>query len=113
MLLFPFGLYFSACLGILSVSILSTCCGHSLGTVLFPEQCSALQVSPSLIIYIYIYIHIYIYIERDRERTVVNIILVGTPEGRRPFGRRRRRWEDNIKMDIPDVGWGMDWIELA
>jgi hypothetical protein len=41
-------------------------------------------------------------------------ILVGRPEGRRPLGRRRRRWEDNIKMDIEDVGWvGMDWIELA
>jgi hypothetical protein len=40
-------------------------------------------------------------------------ILVGRAEGRRPFGRPRRRWEDNIKMDIQEVGWGMDWIELA
>jgi hypothetical protein len=40
-------------------------------------------------------------------------ILVGRPEGRRPFGRPRRRWEDNIKMDLQEVGWGMDWIELA
>jgi hypothetical protein len=40
-------------------------------------------------------------------------ILVGRPEGRRPLGRPRRRWEDNIKMDLEDVGWGMDWIELA
>jgi hypothetical protein len=40
-------------------------------------------------------------------------ILVGRPEGRRPLGRPRRRWEDNIKMDFQDVGWGMDWIELA
>jgi hypothetical protein len=40
-------------------------------------------------------------------------ILVGTPEGRRPLERPRRRWEDNIKMDIQDVGFGMDWIELA
>jgi hypothetical protein len=39
-------------------------------------------------------------------------ILVGRPE-RRPFGRPRRRWEDNIKMDRQEVGWGMDWIELA
>jgi hypothetical protein len=36
------------------------------------------------------------------------------PEGRRPLGRPRRRWEDNIKMDLQEVGWGgMDWIDLA
>jgi len=36
------------------------------------------------------------------------------PEGRRPLGRPRRRWEDNIKIDLQDVGWGgMDWIALA
>ena len=41
-------------------------------------------------------------------------ILVGKPEGKRPFGRTRRRWEDNIKMDLQEVGSGsMDWIELA
>jgi hypothetical protein len=41
-------------------------------------------------------------------------VLVGKPEGRWPLGRRRRRWEDNIKMDLRDVGWGvMDWIDLA
>jgi hypothetical protein len=40
-------------------------------------------------------------------------ILVGRPEGRRPLERPRRRWEDNIKMDLQEVGWGMDWIELA
>jgi hypothetical protein len=41
-------------------------------------------------------------------------ILVGRPEGTMPLGRPRRRWEDNIKMDLQDVGWwGMDWIELA
>jgi hypothetical protein len=39
--------------------------------------------------------------------------LVGRPEGRRPLGRIRRRWEDNIKMDFQAVGWGMDWIELT
>jgi hypothetical protein len=38
----------------------------------------------------------------------------GNPEGRRPLGRPRRRWEDNIKMDLREVGWeGMDWINLA
>ena len=41
-------------------------------------------------------------------------VLVGRPEGKRPDGRSRPRWEDNIKMDIQEVGCGgMDWIELA
>jgi hypothetical protein len=41
-------------------------------------------------------------------------ILVGRSEGRRPLGRPRRRWEDNIKMDLQDVGWvGMDWLAVA
>ena len=38
----------------------------------------------------------------------------GRPEGRRPFGRAKRRWEDNVKMDLQEMGWGgMDWIDLA
>jgi hypothetical protein len=37
-------------------------------------------------------------------------ILVGRPEGRRPLGRPRRRWEDNIKTDLQEVGWGMNLI---
>jgi len=41
-------------------------------------------------------------------------VLVGKPEGKRPLGRPRSRWEDNIKMDLQEVGCGgMDWIELA
>ena len=40
--------------------------------------------------------------------------LVGKPEGKRPLGRPRRRWEYNIKMDLQEVGCGgLDWIELA
>ena len=41
--------------------------------------------------------------------------LVGKPEGKRPRGRPRHRWEDNIKMDLQEVGCGgeMDWIDLA
>jgi hypothetical protein len=35
--------------------------------------------------------------------------LVGKPEGRRPLGRPMRRWEDNIKMDLLEVGWGGAW----
>jgi len=39
---------------------------------------------------------------------------VGKPEGKRPLGRPRHRWEDNIKMDLQEVGCeGMDWIKLA
>jgi hypothetical protein len=41
-------------------------------------------------------------------------ILVRKPEGKRPLGRPRRRWTDNIKMDLREIGWGgMDWIHLA
>jgi hypothetical protein len=40
--------------------------------------------------------------------------LVGKPEGRRPLGRPRRRWEDNIKIDLREVGYGgADWVDLA
>jgi hypothetical protein len=41
-------------------------------------------------------------------------VLVGNPERKRPLGRPRRRWEENIKADLQEVGGGgMDWIELA
>ena len=41
-------------------------------------------------------------------------VLVGKPEGKRPLGRTRRRWVDNIRMDLQEVGcWCMDWIGLA
>jgi hypothetical protein len=41
-------------------------------------------------------------------------ILVGKPEGNRPLVRQRRRWLNNIKMDLRDIGWDdMDWIDLA
>jgi hypothetical protein len=40
-------------------------------------------------------------------------LLVGKPEGRRPLGRPRHRWVDNIRMDLGEVGWGgVDWIGL-
>ena len=48
------------------------------------------------------------------ERRGVYRVLVGKPEGKRPLGRPRCRWEDDIKMDLQEVGCGgMDWIELA
>jgi hypothetical protein len=41
-------------------------------------------------------------------------ILVGKQEGRRPLGRPRRRWLDNINMDLREIGWdGVDWIDVA
>ena len=41
-------------------------------------------------------------------------VLVGNPEGKRPFGRPRHRWEDNIKMDLQEVGGGrFDWMKVA
>jgi len=48
------------------------------------------------------------------ERRGVYRVLVGNSEGKRQLGRPKRRWEDNIKMDLQEVGYGCrDWIELA
>jgi hypothetical protein len=48
------------------------------------------------------------------EMRAVNRVLVGKPERKKPLGRPRRRWENNIKMDFQEVGFrGMKWIELA
>jgi hypothetical protein len=48
------------------------------------------------------------------ERRGVYRVLVGKPERKRSLGRPRHRWEDNIKMDLQEVGCGgMDWIEMA
>jgi hypothetical protein len=41
-------------------------------------------------------------------------ILVGKPEEKRPLGRPRHRWVNNIKMDLKEIGWvGMDWVDMA
>ena len=54
------------------------------------------------------------YVASMWKRRGVCTVLVGKPEGKRPLGGPRRRWEDNIKMDIQEVKCGgMDWIELA
>jgi hypothetical protein len=74
------------------------------------------------IIYIYIYFHSLIHSTMRRAGHVVRMGeergvqwgLVGKPEGKRPRGRPRRRWEDNSKMDVQEVGGGRgDWTELA
>jgi hypothetical protein len=54
------------------------------------------------------------HVARVGERRGAYRVLVGKPEGRRPLGRPRLRWEDNIKMDLREVGLGgVDWIDLA
>jgi hypothetical protein len=54
------------------------------------------------------------HVARRVEKRNAYRILVGEPEGKRPLIRPRRRWVDNIKMDLQEVGWGgMEWINLA
>ena len=54
------------------------------------------------------------YVARMGEERGVYRVLMGKPEGKRPLGRPRRRWADNIRMDLQEVGCGyMDWIGLA
>jgi hypothetical protein len=48
------------------------------------------------------------------KRSATYRIFVGNPDGKRPLGRPRRRWVDNIEMDLREIGWdGMDWIHVA
>ena len=54
------------------------------------------------------------HVARMGERRGVYRVLVGKRDGKRPLGRSRNRWEDNIKMDLQEMGYGgMDWIDLA
>jgi hypothetical protein len=54
------------------------------------------------------------HVARMRAKRNAYSILVKNPEGKRPLGRPRRRWVDNIKMDLREIGWdGMDWIDMA
>jgi hypothetical protein len=54
------------------------------------------------------------HVARMREKRNAYRILVGMPEGKRPLGRPRRRWVDNIKIVLREIGWDdMDWIDLA
>jgi hypothetical protein len=53
------------------------------------------------------------HVSRMGEKRNAYRLLVGTPEGRRPLGRPRRRWLDNIRMDLLEVGWGdVDWLRI-
>jgi hypothetical protein len=54
------------------------------------------------------------YVARMGEKSNAYRILVGKPEGKTAQGRSRRRWVDNIKIDLREIGWdGMDWIDLV
>jgi hypothetical protein len=54
------------------------------------------------------------HVARIGEKMNAYRILVGKPEGKRPLGRPRRRWVDNIKLNLIEIGWGgMDWIDLT
>jgi hypothetical protein len=54
------------------------------------------------------------HVSRMGEEANVYRVLVGKPEGKRPLGRPKRRWEDGIRMDLRDIGWGsVDRIQLA
>jgi hypothetical protein len=53
-------------------------------------------------------------VARKGEDRNVYRVLMGKREGKRPLGRPRRRWEDGIRMDLREIGWGsVDWIQLA
>jgi hypothetical protein len=53
-------------------------------------------------------------VARIAEERKVHKVSVGKPEGKRPFGRPRRRWEDEIRLDLRETGLeGVDWIRLA
>jgi hypothetical protein len=54
------------------------------------------------------------HVARMGEKRNAYRILMGKPEGKRSLGRQRRRWVDNIKMDLREIGWdGVDWIDMA
>jgi hypothetical protein len=53
-------------------------------------------------------------VARKREKKNAYRVLIGEPEGKRPLGRLRRRWVDNIKMDLREIEWdSVDWIDMA
>ena len=54
------------------------------------------------------------HVARMGNRRGIYRVWMGKPDGKRPLGRPRYRWEDNNKMDLLEVGWrGMDWLDLA
>jgi hypothetical protein len=55
-----------------------------------------------------------VHVARMGEDRNVYRVFIGKPEGKRPLGRLRRRWEDEIRMDVREIGWGnVHWIQLT
>ena len=83
--------------------------------VLITESLSAYGVVRTEILYMYFRRMRWAgHVARMGQGRGVHRVLVGKPEGKRPLGRPRRRWEDNIKMDLQEEGGGCgDWMELA
>jgi hypothetical protein len=77
------------------------------------EELNDLYSSPNIVRVIKSRIRWVRHVARMEEKRGAYRILVRRPEGGRPLWRSRRRWEDNIRMDIQTVEWGMDWIELT
>jgi hypothetical protein len=79
------------------------------------EELHDLYSSPSIIIIIKSRRMMWAgHVARMGEKRNAYRLLVGKPEGKRPLGRPRRRWLDNIKMDLLETGWSsVDWIGLA
>ena len=81
---------------------------------LYNEEINDLYSSPNIIQLIKSRIIRWVGHVARMERRSVYRDLVGKPEGKRPFGKPKCKWEDNIKMDLQEVGLGgMDWIVLA
>jgi hypothetical protein len=79
------------------------------------EELRDLYSSPSIIIIIMLRRMRWAgHVARMGEKRNAYRLLVGKPEGRRPLGRPRRRWLDNIRMELGEVGWGdVDWVGVA
>jgi hypothetical protein len=81
---------------------------------LYNEELHGLYSSPSIVRVIKARMRWAEHVARMGEMRGTYDILVGRPEGRRPLGRPRRRWEDNIKMNLREIGFeDVDWINLA